>query len=868
MKRRSIVKSIMLGSLGLPFQQSILNNAFNSNDKKVVFKSEWHLWPDMRWVGPEYWGNRLQDWSISKGKLSCNIIGKGRMLSILPVINGKGAISQTMSIEVMINTEVDISKYNGVIGFKIGMSGPIDDYRSSAVFGKGMNVGIHPSGSKVIIGDKEIETGLRQLPAYIEWKVVSTVKGLNTDLQVSIYDKGIKKNLFTSEKITVNAEEIKGTASILVDFDVEKMIKKKALSFSNFKWIGDGLSYKKDHTFGPICFAQYTTDKKKLKLSAQCAPVENIKDHQLSLELYQNEKWVLQSKKKITNYSRTVLFEINQYESNTSTPYRLILDLPLKERKNKYLYQGMIVQEPKQQQEVKAAVFSCNFHYGFPDTEVVTAIEKIKPDLALFLGDQFYEGTGGYGAEYEGDMDDLSLDYLRKWYMFGWSYRAIFKDIPSIILPDDHDVYHGNVWGESGKAADNTKGYGAPSQDSGGYKMPAEWVNMVQETQTSHLPDPIDPTPVNQNIKVYFTHWKYAGLSFAILEDRKFKSAPKNVLPAEAQVSNGWILNEKFDITQYEDVDAELLGARQEKFLEDWVMDWEDCEMKTVLSQTNFVAIGTLPKGSKTGAVIPSLPIPNLGEYVKGDEATIDMDTNGWPVRKRNKAIETLRKGFAFHITGDQHLASFIRYGLEEYEDSGYVFAGPALSNLWPRRFWPETTKTHSMQSPAYVGNHLDGFANKMTVVACANPYKSGKEPAALYDRAVGFGVVTYDKSNRTIRTDCWPRGVEVDNDQNQYNGWPITIKQTGNYGRRPQAWLPTFEIIGEDKPIIYIYNEAQELIYSMKLSSPVFQPWVFSEGNYDVKFTFPGRDKTKTWKNIQAVKNQNERIMIDAASI
>jgi hypothetical protein len=105
--------------------------------------------------------------------------------------------------------------------------------------------------------------------------------------------------------------------------------------------------------------------------------------------------------------------------------------------------------------------------------------------------------------------------------------------------------------------------------------MPAEWVNAVQVTQTSHLPDPYDPTPVEQGIDVYYTRWDYGGVSFAILEDRKFKSAPANVLPAEARVLNGWIQNPDFDVRDHRDLpNAELLGPRQMAFLEEWAEDW------------------------------------------------------------------------------------------------------------------------------------------------------------------------------------------------------------------------------------------------------------------------------------------------------
>src|SRR5262249_43450058 len=150
--------------------------------------------------------------------------------------------------------------------------------------------------------------------------------------------------------------------------------------------------------------------------------------------------------------------------------------------------------------------------------------------------------------------------------------------------PDDHDVYHGNVWGAGGKKAD---GFGQPGQDSGGYQEPAQWVNMVQRTQTSHLPDPYDPTPVLQEISVYYTEMLYGGVSFAIVEDRKWKSAPKVVIP-KAEIVNGWAQNPQYDAARDGDVaGAQLLGSRQIAFLKHWAQDWSGgAWYKAVVSQT------------------------------------------------------------------------------------------------------------------------------------------------------------------------------------------------------------------------------------------------------------------------------------------
>ena len=162
--------------------------------------------------------------------------------------------------------------------------------------------------------------------------------------------------------------------------------------------------------------------------------------------------------------------------------------------------------------------------------------------MALFTGDQIYERVAGYGIQ-RMPIEIATLDYLRKWYIFGWAFRDILADTPSVCMPDDHDVYHGNVWGAGGRHAE---GMGQPGQDSGGYTQPAPWVNMMQRTQTSHLPDAFDPTPVEQGIGVYYTSMKHGGIDFAILEDRKWKSAPKTQMP-KANIVNGWAQNPDYD---------------------------------------------------------------------------------------------------------------------------------------------------------------------------------------------------------------------------------------------------------------------------------------------------------------------------------
>ena len=69
----------------------------------------------------------------------------------------------------------------------------------------------------------------------------------------------------------------------------------------------------------------------------------------------------------------------------------------------------------------------------------------------------------------------------------GIAFRDLLANCHSITINDDHDVFHGNIWGESGKAADMTQQGAAAQQDSGGFKMVASFVNLVQQGQCGHL---------------------------------------------------------------------------------------------------------------------------------------------------------------------------------------------------------------------------------------------------------------------------------------------------------------------------------------------------------------------------------------------
>ena len=753
-----------------------------TSGQEPSFESRWHEWPDMRWAGPECWGNRLQDWMVREGVLVCRVPAPNRTLHCLTHRVHRPEFDTSVSLDPgELGESTDATAFAGL---RVGITGRFPDHRSAAVHGTGLDAGVTSRG-RLFVGDRRA-TGTVDLsrPFRLELRVRET--GLT--LTARREDGGEVLSEMTRSDLPVS--RVIGNVA-LVRHAAGAGPAGHAAGFSHWRIEGPGVTADPGAAYGPIMFAQYTVHRGVLKLTAQLAPVDDVPGLRATLEFPRLAGgWESAAEAQVNRLSRTARFRVEGWDPSVAVDYRVRLSIPLRSDPEEFTYQGTIAAEPGPERALRAAVFSCNADHGFPDREVVEHVAAHRPHLVLFLGDQFYEGSGGFGIQTD-SVSEASLDMLAKWYMFGWSYRDLFRHIPAAFIPDDHDVYHGNVWGEGGKAAPTDEGWGAIAQDRGGYKMPAAWVNAVQQCQTSHLPDPYDPTPVDQGIGVYYTGWEYGGVSFAILEDRKFKSAPGNVLPSEADVWNGWIRNPSFDVTEHPDPPgAELLGERQMRFLEDWIGDWRGPSyFKVVLSQTNFAAVHTIPESAESGAVLPGLPMPEPGDYVEGDKLAVDMDSNGWPRAHRDRVLRLLRRGAAFHIAGDQHLATVVRHGVDEFDDAGFSFTGPALNNIWPRRWWPPRGRRERQLrgGPEYAGSYRDGFGNRVTVHAAANPRRTGLEPAIIRDRATGYGIVVFDQRAGRIRIECWPRHVRPSaGGAGQYEGWPLTITREDGDGRRP----------------------------------------------------------------------------------
>jgi hypothetical protein len=335
--------------------------------------------------------------------------------------------------------------------------------------------------------------------------------------------------------------------------------------FRDWQVSGPRIEVNEDRTCGPILSTQYTLSCGVMKMTAQMMPLGEADTQTVRLEISQNDSWKEAARAELITPGWTAPFRVENWDASKDTPYRVVYDLKQADGSLKtYTYSCTVRREPLDKNEIVVAAFTGNHnvkpggvdrgffewtHHGcwFPHNELVEYVFKHDPDVLFFSGDQVYEGASPTRAEID------PLDYLYKWYLWCWAFKDLTRDRPSISIPDDHDVYQGNIWGAGGRKAER--------QDDGGYTRPVDFVQMVERTQTSHLPDPYDPTPIEQGIGVYYCAMNYGRISFAVIEDRKFKSSPTVMVP-EGKVVNGWFQNLDFDPAKDADVEeAVLLSA-------------------------------------------------------------------------------------------------------------------------------------------------------------------------------------------------------------------------------------------------------------------------------------------------------------------
>ena len=767
---------------------------------------------DRIWVGKDFWSIPLEDWKVGDGKLYCTGDVPNSRVNILTHVITPEMGEYEISAKIMLT---DKGTMPGSAGFLVGVSDKEDpDVRAACYFGEGIKAGVSLHGYAFL---RDKRTKIPEKFDFNEFTVKIT--GNNMKLKMDVTDKnGIKL-----EKLICDGEGINGLVAITNNFDLGETENpgKSHFCFDEIKLSGSKIIEKPQNSFGPILWTMYTLSKKTVKLMALLPPVGENDNQNVSLQFKEGENWKTVATEKIEPNSRTAIFKLENWDDTKDSDFRVeYIEWGKDSTEVPNYYTGTIRKDPVDK-PLKFGGLTCQFHFGFPYTPLIKSLTTLNPDMLYFSGDQIYEGNGGYGIKRE-PADVATVNYLGKYYMFGWAFGDLMRDRPTICTPDDHDVFHGNLWGESGRAKSKDGG----ESDTRGFMEPVEMVNVVNRTQCGQLPDPYDPTPIEQGMSVWYTDVTYGRISFAVISDRIFKSGPEAVSDWEGRHDH--MKEPREDLSFLDKPGVELLGERQLKFLNDWKMNWDGADMKVVLSQTVFANVATHHGG--------------LEEYLYGD-----LDSGGWPKSGRDKAIKIMRQVGAFHINGDQHVPSLVQYGISEYRDANWSFCTPAIAVMYLRWFLPDELGRPVVDRPEHgypdTGKYTDAFGNKNYVYAIGNPGKNTIDRDSRYThaqiRSSGFGFVTFDQVSRNIKIDAWRFIADVENPnpvRDQFPGWPFQINQYDNFGMGATNFLPDV-ILNKPNQVIEVRKTSTgDLIRIFRMKGNSMQVGLHHPGTFTIK--------------------------------
>jgi alkaline phosphatase D len=753
-------------------------------------------------IGPQFWANRLHDWQLAKGRIECLKSGVARTVALLPysVKGPHGSVSASVRTG-------QLAQGDGYSGFLVGAgTGRLDPLAAALTQGLSGEAGGYICGYEsdgvARIRDHSAEQNQRELAVLAEGKASGGPRATDEDVLLTLDLLALGTDQVRIQlKATSNSS---GATLSAVQHDVAAATVDGGLLlasggrrsparhwFAQVKVAGDRLDPAVAKlAVGPIIgtlFAVNTAPvtsstgldagsaagsggaggRAVLTMTAVMAPLGDSDPQLVELQVRRSDadSWTTRHQVRMGG-AFTAAFRVPDWDASVDWRYQVRY---VDRAKAEHVWAGTVPADPAGKRASTIAMVNCTIHTGrpfdspsrresklpggqpvglftpanlyFPYPTVAAAIAAAKPDLLVGSGGQYYESHPT--AQPKGESDDLLvLDVLYRFSLWMLSFRELTRSTPCVLQVDDHDMMQGNLYGWSGQAAPNG------DLHYGGYVKPAAVVNAIQRLQCGHNPDPWDPTPVQQGITVYYGHFRWAGVSFAVLEDRKFKDNDQVGKSATGQPLTA--------------ATRQLLGPRQEQFLATWA-GLDPGLPHVALTQTLWGGATTTVDGKPFG----------------------DSDNNGAVPAGRDRALRLVKQARGILLAGDTHFASLVRHGITTFTDGPLQFTGPAAGSLWQRWFTPDHALANPEATP-HTGDWTDAFGNTMHVLAVAPPKvdyptfrRSSPKGNDLADRTLkqeGFGLVRVDHEGHRYVLECWPWDGKPGATSGQFPGWPYEL--------------------------------------------------------------------------------------------
>lgn len=753
---------------------------------------DWQGVEDRRWPGPAMWANRLQDWSVRGGKLRC-AHKQGRVDWRTSHLLTHDLAMSGDRFEVELEFDAAAGGHAGVL---LGGGEGKLNYKQAALIqgipglGGGFVVDVSFAAKQLCLRDFGADAEVA-LPAPLAKAGLQRAIKPGTPLVLSVV--GERSDAKTI-RLTATLKSRGGPLAVLqAEVPTDRLVGSAAIvsrgatqesphRFAALRLSGDRVAEHADRAYGPIAGVLYSVANGDLKVGVQCLSLGKTIRGQYSRMGVRLEK--RQPDGSWSRVARTVgvsepdyyaLVRVKQHDSSQAADFRVVL---VNGPKDSAPYAFQVPAEPTDGRLAIGGV-SCTGVMGrknlgdrsllkpgesfigvwrpgnlwAPFSGVTEPLIEREPDLVFFTGDQVYEWIPTPADP----TDAMPVeDYLYKWTIWHWSFKDVTSRAPCLLQADDHDVWHPNLWGD-GPRLMTTGG-----DSGGGYLKSGYFVNLVQRTMCGHNPDAYSPGPNDSGITNYFCTFNYGGVDFALLEDRKFKSAVPSVKAG---------------------ADPVMLGDAQVRMLTEWADAPQPAPVRIVVSQTNYITLNT----NKSGGMFA------------------DRDTNGWPKPARDRAVELFGRAGAMLFTGDQHLASVTRMPTPASENGVYQFSQPASGCIWWRWFYPNDRlrkgPSQAGDGPSYLGRFVDGFGNPFETLAVANPAPPAVMPTynntgrrkhilsaqqrsegvgteSRIHQGEGFGLIRIDTAADRMTLECWPdKSATRTKPYRQFDGWPVQLK-------------------------------------------------------------------------------------------
>ncbi|MGB9892862.1 MAG: hypothetical protein ACPLRA_00505, partial [Candidatus Saccharicenans sp.] len=471
------------------------------------------------WVGSYFYSFRLEDWRIHQGRIECLRPSANCYLYLLTREVEGNSGSLAIRFLVTIPELPERPRTRNFIGLRIGIKGKTGDYREAAVSGQGLEVGLATDGLlfigelESVSSEEKLETLRRVLRKEAEFRLNLEAEGNEFNLRLAVAEPVSGKVLDELEEFHLPADRVSGGLALVSNLPEVKTSSENPVSFfKEFKAEGNLLKSFEERALGPVVFTLYTLSQKTLRLTAQLIPGSLTEETVVNLDIQQDGHWVEKAKSRLNLNSWTACFEIPDWNYQEDKEFRLRIVEPEPALEIARNYTGKIRKDPLEKDQIWLAVLSNNQEEGFPHLRLVSELKKHDPDLIFFGGNQIYGRPAAYWRQ-NLSLEQARQEYWRQWLLFGWEFSDLLKNRPAILIPEARDFFQLKLWGENGRSVvTETISDPIAAQDSGGFLMPQEFIQLVLETQTSHLPHLKDKPPAPASWESYCCEVRAGGL--------------------------------------------------------------------------------------------------------------------------------------------------------------------------------------------------------------------------------------------------------------------------------------------------------------------------------------------------------------------